>query len=240
MKNKYIKLIALAAFVYFTASAVAYADTPMVFASKKMTLQGVVQPVMGADTLASMLEAGIDQATAEKDANTVGAILVYIPDPAYYGYESILSDSLAILAEHPTPTLSPAIQDCLFPEDSDRKGGAEQSLVFRQKLASDGSYSLNFPVAASRGSCRYVLDTVFMDLSYGQVMEDVTIHSQNFENLMELGNPQLRTKNPDIGCQFASEDKDGLCDLGKGQYTSSYAPGIYILNFKAVTEIDYN
>jgi len=203
-----------------------------------LTITGVVQQVKGVNTAQDLMAAGIypTAETATAAADTVDALITYIPDPKLYNYSPVVADLLNVIANAPKQTLgSKILSECIFESDSTRINGPLEIKRVTVKLAKDGSYSLAFPVSGARGSCQYVIGQVDLDVTYGKVLEDLTLHSQAWEDEMQMGYPRLPKKST-RKCEFAISDSAGLC-TGETTYITDFKSQTVIMNFKATKSI---
>jgi hypothetical protein len=228
---KYFSLLVLA----MISSQSLWADTPIVFGQEVMTLRGVVDQVQGVDTVQSLKAGEMDQNSAEEIADSARVRVTYIPDPQVYGYNSLLADLLSTVAETPNDRLRPEIKNCIFPEDTNLAGGAERVLFLKSKLSAYGDYELEIPVSALRGECQYVIQSVYFDLAYANVYQNIAMFSENYENDVQVRHEEL-PRHQSVPCEFVSAEADGLCVV-PNTFRTQFTPDLFILNFKTIRSL---
>jgi len=121
------------------------------------------------------------------------------------------------------------VDACTFEEDSVNPNGNKTIQHLTVKRDKDGTYTLLAPVSGSRGSCEYIMDSIYYTLKYGSVDEMLKIRSDasvNYSNIL-LGTfgPESTLKlepKGTITCEFSKSksedsgncyhDKDMLID----------------------------
>ncbi len=114
----------------------------------------------------------------------------------------------------------PAAQskDCVFAEDKTSPNGALKILDIKA-VAASGSYQLNMPVRGKRGSCSYVLTSVYMFVKSKSVYEPIRLDVDSADkDLLNFDSPKT------MFCEF-SASQAGLCqmadDIVEGAYKIS-------------------
>lgn len=138
-------------------------------------------------------------------------------------------------------------QACTFAEDRHNMNGSSVVQSFKTEGSSSLKYSLKIPTRGLRGSCHYVLQTIYLGIQDLRTTENLRIDSTDYvsvthtdEDLSYVPRPLIASlKN--LYCEFSAE-AIGLCSTEEGSMTAvgyqvSLQPQKIELNVRDASEL---